>query len=110
MPNKKFLKNVIETMSKSYEEDHEREMDAFGEYIVQMIIGITRMRTYRNGLDSPENKAIERIRNDILNFFKDVKEKDVNEIMDENELFREYFKLPRKGDRTWPDGVLKDDN
>src|SRR5574343_850124 len=73
------------------------------EFAIQHVLAITRMRTYRNGLESKENLAIDHIRRDITEYFQ-IQERDVNETMDNNELLREYFKIPRKGDVTDPHG------
>src|SRR5574343_224479 len=81
----------------SYDKHGEVDIYKFTQLVVQHAVGITRMSQYRNGHDSAENRAIRKIREDILAYFG-VEEKDINEIMAESELFREYFKLPRKGD------------
>lgn len=85
----------------------EVNIENFAQKLIQHAIAITRMREYRNGPTSAENTAIKRIRDDVIAYFG-VEECDVNEIYEESELFREYFKLPKKGDRTWPDGIRRD--
>jgi len=77
------------------------ELEQFVELIIEDAIAITRMVSYRNGIDSVENRAIGLVRKHLIDFF-DIQERNVNEIFDKNELFREYFKIPRKGDRTYP--------
>lgn len=85
----------------------EVDIEKFAQKLIEHVIAITRMREYRNGPTSAENLAIKRVRSDIISYFG-VEERDVNEVYESSELFREYFKLPRKGDRTWPDGVRHD--
>lgn len=79
----------------------ETDQYEFAKLIAQHAIAITHMRQYRNGPDSAENQVIRKIRNDLMQYFG-IEDVDVNEIFNENELFREYFKLPKLGDRTWP--------
>lgn len=77
------------------------------EYVIEHVLAITRMRGPRNGTNSAENIILSKVREDIIAYF-DVQERSVNEIFDTNELFREYFKLPKRGDRTYV--TLKDNN
>jgi hypothetical protein len=89
-----------ELQTQAYDKHGEIDPYKYAELIVQHSMAITRMCSLRNGSDSSENKMLEKVRKELTKYFG-IEEKNVNEIFDNDEVFREYYGLPKKGDRTW---------
>lgn len=63
------------------------------EFAIQHVLAIIHLRTCQNEKNSIESIAVEKVREDIVNYFQ-IEERSVNETIDNSELLREYFNIP----------------